>query len=450
MTKFDIDREEAGRSGGTKGKARYLGDWTNLLVEAFPAASSSAAGASANDAYVLAGDASLGGPEGMCHFMVSTEGIQPGRFRVALKAGPPTNLCAELRGLPEGVSVLADEDSVNLRFDAGGSGRELAGVPLRVAKWPRCCRLEAVAIWMTDEWGNPVKLRVTRGTGQVHDPRHEYVLESNGATMLLGDSPPISAVPVRRCTRPVPLAGAEKREVEFRAIRFAADEDASESRLRVYYAVDGVAVTEQALPRADESKICGLIAEVVLELVNTNRVLRVVTAPRPDTIPNKLVSGQALGKLIATVETEDGEGFQGSSRALLESLTAECRLVLATTAGQRARQAFIEAGGSQAGMVKLYKDPIVEEAPTVMEAEANVNLDRVSAREKAGCAAYFMPGGNTVWLPGSYSVRICYTERRGTLSAALAASSAQVFSEALHFQVYQQQHKPMTHVRFAL
>ena len=412
------------------------GDWARFEAVAVPAIG----GGAGDRAYVFAGNAHLYGPVGQCELLVMTETAQPPppgvpgerSFHVLLAPGLPARLQAELSGLPPGVTVVEGakppvEATGPVRFDGG---------EVRLRNFPRRGRIDAVSIRVVDLWNNPV-----RGLGcgeKAQQPRSRAcaaraALVSEGASLLLGpgENPRAGTAPSRRHVVSVPPASrggaaglALAHAAEFLHVRVCADSGAAETRLRVSWNLpDAGAAASPAAGAAAQ----GLCAEVVLELASTNRVVRVVTAPAPCGISLELRAGECFSKLIATVETEDGAGFDGSRRTLHSSFEAVCSLIPAATAGAAGRLA---AGGN------------IRWVPYLDDEERDSEGGRAGGGGGAAGGAVRRPGATTVyfggaeaWIPGEYEARVRYTERRALLISTLSQGDLVVESDVLRFRV---------------
>ena len=96
--------------------------------------------------YVLR-DGYLYGPESECTFLVYSESGEEknARLRVLLGHGPPARLRAELRGLPAEAEVAGAGDADVVRFESAATGGGEGGITV-IRRWPRSCRVGAVAI----------------------------------------------------------------------------------------------------------------------------------------------------------------------------------------------------------------------------------------------------------------------------------------------------------------
>jgi hypothetical protein len=411
------------------------GDWTNI-TEAVAVSHTNRS--CSGPAYVFSGDAYLYGTAGICRLVVITRpGLLPPAgnpspekcsLDILLAHGQPSVLLGEVCGLPANVTVqiggqpfIANAAADRIPF--GGK----AGTPVLLNEFPRRCKIESIAVRVEDSWGNLVQNVLepaarSRSRGSALEPTLELALESEGAGLLLGENPPSDALPSNRhiAVAPLPRDGASGaahlNTAEFLKVHVFAEGNAIDARILITCTLPAgnKTASDSAAPSELETK---LSAEVELRLANTNRVLRVITSPGPFGIKHIVRAGEKIGKLIASVETEDGNGFTGSSRTLIRSLAAKCTFIPAATAPRQDVESEV---------------PFIPYVENQAENDCD-SSDNYGTAEQAAKSVYFSAAH--AWISGDYTILVHYTEQREALVSSLRPCELSICSVDLNFQV---------------
>ena len=244
--------------------------------------------------WVLKPDACLGGEKVHFELMISSQisdasPITNGFVKMSLFPGSGTYLRVTFRNfLPQDMS----EERRSHSFTG----------TTEILNWPSCCKIELISIEIVDEWGNHC---TNNSTIPTRNRLSEWCVMANHARL----SETRSADSSDRITKKLPLVAGKAHEIK--NIFFHAEKGIQTASIKV-----------MCLSDLQPS----LSAEAVLKVMPTNRVIEVSTAPGPGLFLQHR-AGEPFGKLMVTLDTEDGQSWNGPVKILSESVSICARLV---------------------------------------------------------------------------------------------------------------------------